>query len=174
MFILVKILSNYIFSCLNSKNDKVDQNIHRRFYITLIIYELWKNKKSIWHVSNEFNIQRGFVQQIIQSSDSFTNGLIQFCGNLDELWPYKYLIKEFLKQLQSSYTQENLVEIMELDSVRLPRAQQLYNAGYVNIQLIAKAKPYELCKSLKNLPLNAAEKIVSSANVSFCIIIKYV
>lgn len=135
--------------------------------MTLIIYELWKNKKSIWHVSNEFNIQRGFVQQIIQSTDSFTNGIIQFCGYLDELWPYKYLIKGFLKQLQSSYTQENLLEIMEIDSVRLSRAQQLYNTGYVNIELLAKAKPYELCNSLKNLPLNAAKKIVSSANVSF-------
>ena len=141
--------------------------------MTLIIYELWKNNKSIWHVSSEFNLDRGFVQQIIQSSASFTNGVLHFCEHLDELWPYKNLMQDLMKRLQYNCSQDELLAIMELDNVRLPRAQQLFNSGYTNIELIAKAEPKEICEKIKLLPWNVAEKLIKSANVSFFCFIFY-
>lgn len=122
-------------------------------------------------MSSDFNIERGFVQQILQSSDSFTNGLMHFCENLDELWPYSNLIQAFMKRLQYTCSQNKLLDIMELDFIRLPRAQQFYNSGYINIALIAKANPKELCEKIRNLPFSVAKKIVLSANVSFILII---
>ncbi len=143
----------------------MNENVLRRFYMTLIIYELWKNSKSIWHVSSEFQLDRGFVQQIIQSSASFTSGVLHFCENLDEFWPYKNLLQDLMKRLQYNCSQNELLEIMELDNVRLPRAQQLFNAGYTGIELIAKADGKEMSEKIKNMPLPAAQKLIKSAKV---------
>jgi POLQ-like helicase len=144
----------------------MNESVLRRFYLTLIIYELWKNSKSIWHVSNEFQLDRGFVQQIIQSSASFTSGVLHFCENLDEFWPYKNLLQDLMKRLQYNCSENELLEIMELDSVRLPRAQQLFNAGFTGIELIAKADAKEMSEKIKNMPLPAAQKLVKSAKVN--------
>lgn len=94
------------------KNKNMNEDVLKRFYLTLIIYELWKNNKSIWHVSNEFQLDRGFVQQIIQSSASFTSGVLHFCENLDEFWPYKNLLQDLMKRLQYNCSQTELLEIM--------------------------------------------------------------
>lgn len=72
-----------------------------------------------------------------------------------------------MKRLQYNCSQDELLAIMELDNVRLPRAQQLYNTGYINVELIAKAEPKEMCEKVKNLPWNVAEKLIKSANVSY-------
>ena len=90
----------------------MNESILKRFYITLIIYELWKNSKSIWHVSSEFQLERGFVQQIIQSSASFTSGVLHFCENLDEFWPYTNLLHDLMKRLQYNCSKNELLEIM--------------------------------------------------------------
>ncbi len=159
----------------------MNEQVLKRFYMTLIIYELWKYNKSIWHVSTEFQLDRGFVQQIIQSSASFTSGVVHFCENIDELWPYNNLLVDLMKRLQFNCTQSELLPLMELDNVRQPRAQQLYNAGYTTLEIIAKADAKELVEKIKNLPLKAATSLIKSANVSgffltnyFIRLVKYV
>lgn len=144
----------------------MNERVIKRFYMTLIIYELWKYNKSIWHVSNEFQLDRGFVQQIIQSSASFTSGVVNFCANIDELWPYNNLFLDLMKRLQFNCTQSELLPLMELDNVRQPRAQQLYNAGFTSLEIVAKAEAKELVDKIKNLPMKNATSLIKSANVS--------
>ena len=134
--------------------------------MTLIIYGLWKSNNSLWDVSNEFQLDRGFVQSIIQSSASFTSGVLHFCENIDELWPYKNLLQEFTKRLQYNCSSMELVPLLEIDNVRLARARQLYNAGYKTLEIIASASPEEMSKKIINLQPTHAKKLIKSANVS--------
>jgi POLQ-like helicase len=137
----------------------------KRFYITLIIYELWKNNKSVWKVSNEFSLDRGFIQTIIQSSATFSNNVLHFCQNLDEFWPYRHLLYELFKQLQYNCSQTELIPLLELENVKLARAQQLYNAGFKTIELVAASNSKDMIAKIMNLPVTAAEKIIKCARI---------
>ena len=145
-------------------NKKVDENVVKRFYLTLVIYELWKTNNAIWKVANEFQLDRGFIQNIVQSAASFTSGVTHFCEHLDDLWPYKNLLDEFTKRLQYNCSSVDLIPLLELDSVRLARAKQLRMAGYATIEIIAASKPDEMCAKIKNLQLPIAKRIIKSAN----------
>ena len=144
----------------------MNESILKRFYMTLIIYDLWKSNNSLWKVSNDFQLDRGFVQQIIQSSASFTNGVLHFCENLDEFWPYKNLLQEFTKRLQYNCSSTELLPLMELNGVKLNRARQLFNVGYETLDAIAAADPDEMANKVRNLLPAMAKRIIKSANVS--------
>ena len=131
--------------------------------MTLVIYELWKNEKSVWKASTEFNLERGFVQQIIQQSATFSSGVLHFCENLEEFWPYKTLLQELMKRLQFNCSSAELLPLLELDCVKAGRAQQLYNAGFKTIETIASTKMQDIVEKIKNLPINTAKRIINSA-----------
>lgn len=132
--------------------------------MTLIIYELWKNNKSVWKASSEFSLDRGFVQTIIQQSATFSSGVLHFCENLDEFWPYRNLLQELMKRLQYNCSSAELIPLLELDNVKLARAQQLFNAGFKTLEIIASTKAEEICDKIKNLPLVTAKKIIKTAS----------
>ena len=144
----------------------MNESILKRFYMTLIIYDLWKSNNSLWKVSNDFQLDRGFVQQIIQSSASFTSGVLHFCENLDEFWAYKNLLQEFTKRLQYNCSAVELLPLMELSGVKLARARQLFNAGFQTLDAVAAADPDDMANKVRNLLPAAAKRIIKSANVS--------
>jgi POLQ-like helicase len=137
--------------------------------LTLVIYDLWKTNNCIWQVAAEFQLDRGFVQQIVQSAASFANCVLHFCEHLDEFWPYKNLLLEFCRRLQYNCVATELIPLLDLDNVRLARAKQLLDAGYTTLELISIAKPGDLAKKIQNMQYNAAAKIIKSARVRFCI-----
>ncbi len=147
-----------------SKN-KVNEAIVKRFYLTLIIYELWKSNNLIWKVASEFQLDRGFVQQIVQSAASFTSGVLHFCEHLDEFWAYKNLLGDFIKRLQFNCSPMEMTPLLEIDCVRTSRAKQLFAAGYKSIEILASTKPNDLINNVKNLPFPVAKKIIKSAQV---------
>lgn len=134
----------------------------KRFYLTLIIYELWKTNNSIWKVSGEFQLDRGFIQNITQSAASFTSGVRNFCEQMEDLWPYKSLLEEFTKRLQFNCSSIDLIPLLELDSVKLARAKQLFSAGYTSVEVVAAGKAEDMTERIKM----TAKRIIKSANVS--------
>lgn len=138
----------------------------KRFYLTLIIYELWKTNNKIWTVAGEFQLDRGFIQTIVQSAASFSSGVLHFCEHLDELWPYKNLLMEFIKRLQYNCSPVDLIPLLELDGVKSARAKQLHTAGFKTLEVIARAKDEDLAAAVRNLPLSMARKIIKSAKVT--------
>ncbi|CAF1013243.1 unnamed protein product [Brachionus calyciflorus] len=146
-------------------SKKVDEFVVKRFYLTLIIYELWKTQNSIWKVSSEFNLDRGFVQQIVQSAASFTSGVLHFCENIDEFWPYKNMFSEFTKRLQFNCSSMDLIPLLELEGVRLARAKQLFIAGFKTIEDIAGTNPDDMSAKIKNMIPPVANKIIKSAKI---------
>ena len=133
--------------------------------MTLIINDLWKTNNAIWQVAGEFQLDRGFVQQVVQSAASFANCVLHFCENLDELWPYKNLLLEFCRRLQYNCVAAELIPLLDLDNVKLSRAKWLFSAGYTSLELISNAKAGDLVDKVQNMPLNVANKIIKSARV---------
>ena len=58
--------------------QKVNDFVLNRFYLTLMLYELWK-QKSLWEVADRFQQPRGFIQNLLSSAASFASCVNNFC-----------------------------------------------------------------------------------------------
>ena len=56
----------------------VDEFAVQRFYLTLVLYNLWR-QKTIWEVAAQFTIPRGFIQQLLTGAASFAACVARFC-----------------------------------------------------------------------------------------------
>lgn len=125
-------------------------------------------------MAGEFNLDRGLVQNLVQSAASFSSGVLHFCEQLDELWPYKNLLIEFIKRLQYNCSPVDLIPLLELDGVKSARAKQLFTAGFKTIELIARSKDDDLVSGVRNLPQSMARKIIKSAKVGLILLIRII
>lgn len=141
----------------------VDDTIVNRFYLTLMLYDLWK-QKSIWEVSEIFQQPRGLIQNLLSSAASFASCVHHFCQELEEFWAYQDLLGNFVKRLAYCVAAE-LIPLMEIPGVKLGRAKQLFNAGYKNLSIVANADPENIIKSIKQIPRRVATQIVASAKI---------
>lgn len=143
--------------------QQVDEFAVSRFYLSLMLYNLWK-QKTIWEVSSHFRVSRGFVQQLLTGAASFGTCINYFCQELDEFWGYQDLMTSFVKKLSFCCMLE-LAPLMEIPGVKMGRARQLHRAGYRSLQHIAYADPNDLVRQIEHLPRRLARQIVSSAQM---------
>ncbi|KAH9508929.1 hypothetical protein Btru_048318 [Bulinus truncatus] len=144
----------------NSKK-KVSDVILQRFYLSLMLWQLW-NHKSIWEVAANFSQSRGFLQNLLSQSASFATCVFHFCQELDDLWPYQDLLKNFVTRLSYCVTSE-LLPLMEVPGIKLARAKQLYAAGYKTITLLASADVSNVTASVPFLSRRNAQQIIAVA-----------
>ncbi|XP_033756723.1 helicase POLQ-like isoform X2 [Pecten maximus] len=143
--------------------QKVDEFVVSRFYLTLMLYGLWK-QKSVWEVSEKFQQSRGFIQNLLSSAASFASCVYHFCQELDEFWPYQDLFGNFVQRLAYCVSSE-LIPLMEIPGVKLGRAKQMYSVGYRTLSQVANADPDDLVKSIKQIPRKTARQIVTAAKM---------
>ncbi|XP_062572768.1 helicase POLQ-like [Saccostrea cucullata] len=141
----------------------LDDFVVKRFYLTLILYDLWK-QRTLWEVAEKFEYPRGFVQNLLSGATSFATCVYHFCQELEEFWAYQELLGTFVKRLAYCVSAE-LLPLMEIPGVKLGRAKQLYNAGFQSVALVAAADPEILVKSIQQIPRKVAKQIVASAKV---------
>lgn len=67
------ILSDFLFP-----GQVVDEFVVKRFYLTLMLYDLWR-QKSLWEVAEKFDQPRGFIQNLLSSTASFGSCVYHFC-----------------------------------------------------------------------------------------------
>lgn len=143
--------------------QKVDEFVVSRFYLTLMLYELWK-QRSVWEVSEKFQQTRGFIQNLLSSAASFASCVYHFCQELDEFWPYQDLFGNFVQRLSYCVSSE-LIPLMEIPGVKLGRAKQMYSVGYRTLAQVANADPEDLVKKIKQIPRKVAQQIVTAAKM---------
>ncbi|XP_069486485.1 helicase POLQ-like isoform X2 [Ambystoma mexicanum] len=141
----------------------VENGVVNRLYLTFVLYSLLK-ETNIWHVSQKFNMPRGFVQNLLASAASFSSCVLNFCEELDEFWCYKALLMEVTKKLTYCVKTE-LIPLMEVTGVLEARAKQLYNAGYTSLAHLANADPETMVKVMEHMSRRQAKQIVSSAKM---------
>ncbi|KOX69175.1 Helicase POLQ-like [Melipona quadrifasciata] len=141
----------------------VEPRVIRRFYITLILYDLW-SEHAVYAIAEKYEINRGIVQNLLTAVSSFASSVIRFCQELDEFWAFKDLLNMFSKRLSYCCPLE-LETLMDLPSVKIGRARQLYNAGFKTIQIIAKAQPMDLQNKIPYLSKKTATQIIAAAKL---------
>lgn len=141
----------------------VDLKILQRFYVTLMIYELW-NHRTIHSVAEKYEVNRGIVQNLLNAVSSFSYSVVKFCQELDEFWAFRDLLQTFSKKLSYCCPVE-LETLMELPTVKIGRAYQLYKTGYTSLQTIAKADPREMQEKIEYLTGRTARQIITAANL---------
>jgi hypothetical protein len=57
--------------------QKVDTGVIQRFYLTLMLHELWK-QYTVWDVADRFQLPRGFIQNLLSSAASFASCVLRF------------------------------------------------------------------------------------------------
>ncbi|XP_053406623.1 helicase POLQ-like [Mercenaria mercenaria] len=143
--------------------QKVDEFVVSRFYLTLMLYDLWR-EKSVWEVAEKFQQPRGFIQSLLSSAASFASCVTHFCQELEEFWAYQDLMGNFVKKLSYCVTSE-LIPLMEIPGVKLGRARLMYTAGYKTLSSVASANTEDLVKSVQYMPRKAAKQIIASAKL---------
>ncbi|XP_060824355.1 helicase POLQ-like isoform X2 [Bombus pascuorum] len=141
----------------------VEPRVIHRFYITLILYDLWR-QHAVYDIAEKYEINRGIIQNLLTAVSSFALSVIRFCQELDEFWAFKDLLNVFSKRLSYCCPLE-LEALMDLPLVKIGRARQLYNAGFKTMQCIAKAQPMDLQEKIPYLSKKTARRIIEAAKL---------
>ncbi|KAM3874209.1 helicase POLQ-like [Diretmus argenteus] len=134
-----------------------------RLYLALVLFSLLK-ETNLWSVAEKFQLSRGFIQTLLNSSSAFCSSVLHFTEELEEFWPFKALLAELTRRL-SYCVKAELIPLMEVAGVMESRAKQLYNAGYTTLGHLANADPSVLAKTMENLYKKQADQIVASAKM---------
>jgi POLQ-like helicase len=97
------------------KDNEVE--LVKRFYIALILFELWKGK-DIYEVAIRFKVNRGLVYGLMSSASSKAYSIFKFCEMYEEFWLFKEVLEKFSKRLNYCCSAE-LLPLMELPAVKI-------------------------------------------------------
>lgn len=108
------------------------------------------------------------MQNLMTASATFASNVVHFCEQLEEFWAFSHLLKGMSQRLSHCCVRE-LLPLMELPAVKQSRAKQLYNAGYKNLQSIAKANVNELVENIEFMSRRTASQLIAASKVSPCV-----
>ena len=146
---------------MTNQSPKVDPFILQRFYLTLMLSDLYKGK-SCWHVAEVYGCTRGDVQSLLSNAASFASCVYHFVQELEEFWAFSELLLPFSRELSMCCASE-LIPLMELPSVAKGRAQLLFKAGFRSLADVAKSTPEELSSRVDHLPRRTAHQMIDAA-----------
>ncbi|KHJ88753.1 helicase protein [Oesophagostomum dentatum] len=135
-----------------------------RLYIGLLLQEIWKQQPHAV-VAERFGVDRGWLQNILQSATSQAAAIAKFSEKIPSLWPLRLLLPELVQRLSDCVVVE-LIPLMAIDGVKRGRARQLYAAGYKTVAKVAKANYKDLLRDIVHLSRFNAIRMVNSAKVS--------
>ncbi|CAF0989079.1 unnamed protein product, partial [Didymodactylos carnosus] len=141
----------------------VDTRTLTRFYVTLILYDLWKNN-SIYDVARYWQIPRGTIQYLYSQAGQCATSILYFTKVFDNLWPYQDLLPTFIRRL-TFCTSLEILPLMEIHGIKQGRALQLARAGYKTLKSLARANVNELMKDIPHLPHKVALTIIKNAAI---------
>ncbi|XP_017776106.1 PREDICTED: helicase POLQ-like [Nicrophorus vespilloides] len=147
----------------NKKITEVSKRVMNRFYVTLMLYDLW-NEMSVYDVAIKYDINRGLIQNLMTSASTFASNVYHFCEEFEEFWAFSLLIKGMSERLSHCCVKE-LVPLMTLPSVKQNRARQLFQAGYKTLQSVAKAKPEDLMNAIEYMSRKLANQLIAAAKM---------
>ncbi|OQR66456.1 helicase POLQ-like [Tropilaelaps mercedesae] len=146
---------------LNKSISEQERNLLFKFYVTLQLNDLWK-QKTVWEVAERFEEHRGSIQSLLSQATSHALSVAHFCEGLAEFWALRDLLPAFVERLTYCSSAE-LMDLMELPAVKRGRARQLYSAGFKTLSAVAKANPNELVNKVDHLPRKVATQLVAAA-----------
>ncbi|MFH4977808.1 hypothetical protein AB6A40_004517 [Gnathostoma spinigerum] len=132
-----------------------------RIYVTFMLQRIW-NQESLWNISEQFKVTRGWLQSLLQSACSQAGSIARFSENIPALWPLKNLLPDLVHRLREC-SQPELIPLLAIDGVKQTRARQLYDKGFKTVGAIAAVDPNVLVSSVQCLRRRQAIYIINSA-----------
>ncbi|XP_058129329.1 helicase POLQ-like [Anopheles ziemanni] len=133
----------------------------QRFFRVLIVHDLWR-QMGLQEVALKYRVNAGAIQSLMTSTAGTAYSLLRMCEEIPELWAFKHLLTGMTERL-THYCKLELMPLMELPSVKLGRAKQLYRAGYTTLASIARAKSKELVETIEYMNYRTANHLILSA-----------
>ncbi|KAI6190051.1 hypothetical protein M3Y97_00075000 [Aphelenchoides bicaudatus] len=154
-----------IINSMSMTSNLKSGSVFQRTYIAFMLKHLWTVEANTSAVAQKFDVTRGWLNSMLQSVCAHANQILRFCADISKFFAYRQLFPDLIQQLRIT-TQKELTQFLELDCIKLSRAQCLYNSGYRTIGDVAKSTPADLIKSIHLLNVVQAERIISSAKVA--------
>eukprot|EP01080_Neovahlkampfia_damariscottae_P003704 gene3704-6593_t len=148
---------------ITNKEDEEKELIAKRFFYSLILYDL-VNEKGLWEVEQKYQVNRGVLQSLMQSSGMFAGMMLKFCERMN--WNLlQSILSQYSKRLEFGVKSDAL-ELIEIDGVGPIRARLLLNYGFKDPMILAKSKPSKIVSKLGSKlgpnPKRTAEKIIDN------------
>ncbi|XP_050092163.1 helicase POLQ-like [Anopheles aquasalis] len=156
-------IGNVLMTKILTRRAIPDEQMHKmlRFVRVLIVHELWR-QTSVQEVAQRYHVNAGSLQTLMNGTAGTAYSLLRMCEEVPELWAFKHLLTGIIERLTHCCKLE-LMPLMELPSVKLGRAKQLYRAGFTTLASIARAKSKELVESVEHMNYRAANQLILSA-----------
>ncbi|ETN64346.1 DNA polymerase theta [Anopheles darlingi] len=156
-------IGNVLMTKILTRRAIPDEQMHKmlRFVRVLVVHELWR-QTSVQEVAQRYHVNAGSLQTLMNSTAGTAYSVLRMCEEVPELWAFKHLLTGIIERLTHCCKQE-LMPLMELPSVKLGRAKQLYRAGFTTLASIARAKSKELVESIEHMNYRAANQLILSA-----------
>ncbi|XP_035788115.1 helicase POLQ-like [Anopheles albimanus] len=156
-------IGNVLMTKILTRRTIPDEQMHKmlRFVRVMIVHELWR-QTSVQEVAQRYHVNAGSLQTLMNGTAGTAYSLLRMCEEVPELWAFKHLLTGIIERLTHCCKQE-LMPLMELPSVKLGRAKQLYRAGFTTLASIARAKSKELVESIEHMNYRAANQLILSA-----------
>ncbi|KAI1301378.1 Helicase POLQ-like [Halotydeus destructor] len=136
---------------------------HKRFYMSMMVYDIWKTHADLGTVASRYFMQRGALQNLLYSIANHATALLRFVEEIPNLfWAFKSLLPELCTSLSYCCVPE-IIPLMELPAVKVARAKQLYQAGFRDVKSIAKVRDNDLVDKVNNLTRKQAKNIIKAA-----------
>ncbi|XP_052650753.1 DNA polymerase theta [Harpia harpyja] len=132
--------------------------IHKRFFTSLALSDLI-SEVPLKDMTKKYGCSRGQLQSLQQSAATYAGMVTVFCNRLG--W---YNMELLLSQFQSRLTfgvHRELCDLVRVSLLNAQRARTLYNAGFVTVADLAKARPDDVAIALKNsVPFKSVRRAV--------------
>ncbi|XP_055889745.1 DNA polymerase theta-like [Biomphalaria glabrata] len=130
--------------------------VHLRFYTALILNSLIQ-ETPLYEVSAKFNCNKGQLQSLQQSVSTYAGMMTVLCGKLG--WYNLELLLSHFQTRLSSGVQQELVDLVRIQSLNACSARMLFNAGYQTVADVAKAEVIDVANLFKKaVPFQSEKK----------------
>ena len=94
-----------------------EEEILKRFYVTLMLYELW-DQKDVQDVASRYKVNRGIVHGLSNSAASRAYCIFKFCETFEKFSFLKLIFEDLSKRIFYNCSTE-LLPLMELPAVKI-------------------------------------------------------
>ncbi|KAJ5066259.1 helicase and polymerase-containing protein [Anaeramoeba ignava] len=168
---LLGVSEGYIFRVtsriIDPQNDTVDEiaRIHRKFFVALLLFDLIQ-ETPLPIVSEKYGVDRGEIQSLMNSAGSFSFQVATFCEKIGFHLLHPIMIS--ISERVNFGVKGEIVNLTQIPYVKPYRARKLYQAGYVSIEDVAKAKVEDIEKLIKiNKPMVPSGKFELDNNQEY-------
>uniref|UniRef100_A0A182MYK3 Helicase POLQ-like n=1 Tax=Anopheles dirus TaxID=7168 RepID=A0A182MYK3_9DIPT len=150
-----------IAKILTRRSAPTDTPKTLRFIRVLIVYDLWR-QTPLSDVAQRYHVNAGSLQTLMTSTAGTAYSLLRMCEEIPDLWAFKHLLTGMTERL-THYCKLELLPLLQLPSVKMGRARQLFRAGFTTLASIARATSKELVETIEHLNYRAANQLILSA-----------